>query len=83
MKAAPKKRRYDLGSYALGIEWGASVIGLTLLGVWLDRYLDTAPWALVICFSIGFVGGTYNFIRSARKAAHEAERRAREEGGET
>ena len=77
-----KKRRYDLGPAGIGMEWAASVIGLTLLGLWIDRRWGTAPWALVICFTIGFVGGTYNFIRSARKAARRAERRAREKEDE-
>ncbi|MFQ5351195.1 MAG: AtpZ/AtpI family protein [Thermoanaerobaculia bacterium] len=72
-----KRRRYDLGLAGLGIELAASVIGFTLLGLWIDRRWQTAPWAVVICASIGFVGGMYNFIRSAQKAARKAERRAR------
>lgn len=64
-----KRRRYDLGLAGLGIELAASVIGFTLLGLWIDRRYDTAPWAVVICASIGFVGGMYNFIRLAQKAA--------------
>ena len=76
-----RRGRYDLGLAGLGIELAASVIGLTLLGLWIDRRWETAPWAVVICASIGFVGGMYNFIRSARRAAREAERRARERPG--
>lgn len=79
MNGPVKKRRYDLRLAGLGIELAASVIGLTLLGLWIDRRWETAPWALAICATIGFVGGMYNLIRSARKAAREAERRAREE----
>jgi F0F1-type ATP synthase assembly protein I len=73
-----KRRRYDLGLAGLGIELAASVIGLTLLGLWIDRRWETAPFAVVICASIGFVGGMYNFIRSARNAARRAENEAGE-----
>lgn len=73
-----KRRRYDLGLAGLGIELAASVIGFTLLGLWIDRRFETAPWAVVICASIGFVGGMYNFIRSAQKAARRAQRAAAE-----
>ncbi len=71
-----KRRRYDLGLAGLGIELAASVIGFTLLGLWIDRRFETAPWAVVICASIGFVGGMYNFIRSAQKAARRAQQAA-------
>lgn len=79
MGAPIKDRRYEMGLAGLGMELAASVIGLTLLGLWLDRRWESAPWALVVCATIGFIGGMYNFIRSAQKAARRAERRAREE----
>ncbi len=73
------RRRHDLGLAGLGIELAAAMIGFTLLGLWIDRRWETAPWAVVICASIGFVGGMYNFIRSALKAARRDEERAAEE----
>ncbi len=72
-----KRRRHDLRLAGLGMELAFSVIGFTALGVWIDRRLETAPWALVICASLGFVGGMYNFIRAAQKAARRAEHRAK------
>lgn len=81
-----RRRRYDVGLAGLGIELAASVIGATLLGLWIDRHWQTDPWGLVICASLGFVGGMYNFIRTAQKAAREsqrpAERASRGEDGE-
>ena len=74
-----KRRRYELGLAGLSIEWAAAILGFTLLGVWLDRRWESAPWAVVICASLGFVGGTYNFIRSAQKAARRAQDRALEQ----
>lgn len=73
-----KRKRYDLSLAALGTEWAAAVIGFTLLGLWIDRRWETAPWAVLICFGLGFVGGTYNFIRAAQKAARESAERAAE-----
>lgn len=74
-----KRRRYDLGLAGLGIELAAAVVGLTLLGLWIDRRYATAPWATVICALIGLVGGLLNFVRSARRAAaKDAERRQSE-----
>ena len=80
-----KQRRYDLGLAGLGMELAAAVIGFTLLGLWIDRRWETAPWAVVICASIGFVGGMYNFVLSAQKAARKAASRAlgREEGNDS
>lgn len=70
-----KRRRHDLGLAGLGIELAASMIGFTLLGLWIDRRWETAPWAVVICASIGFVGGMYNFMRTALKAARRDQNR--------
>ncbi len=79
MRPEPKKRRYDLRPMGMGLELAAAVVGLTLLGLWIDRRWGTAPWGVVVCASIGFVGGMLNFIRAARRAAADAERRARDE----
>jgi len=74
-----KRPRYNLGLAGLGIELAAAVVGLTALGLWIDRRLETEPWATVIGASIGFVGGMYNFILSAQKAARRAEQQAAEQ----
>lgn len=74
-----RRGRYDIGLAGLGIELAASVIGLTLLGLWIDRRWGTDPWGVVVCATIGFAGGMLNFVRSARRAAREAEERAARE----
>lgn len=74
-----KRRRYDLGLAGLGIELAAAVVGLTLLGLWIDRRWATAPWATVICAAIGLVGGLLNFVRSAQRAAARDAERSRDE----
>lgn len=53
----------------LGTEFAAGFVGLTLVGLWIDRTFDTAPWGLLIGLFIGLVGGTYNLIRGVMKSA--------------
>ncbi len=81
-----RRKRYDLSLAMLGFEWAAAVGGLTGVGFWVDRKYGTGPWGLVIGLGLGFVGGTYNFIKAAQRAARENAARAAEErrtgGGE-
>ncbi|MDH3744726.1 MAG: AtpZ/AtpI family protein [Acidobacteriota bacterium] len=53
----------------LGMELTAAVIGATLLGFWIDRRLESEPWGVVIGALVGIVGGLYNFVRQASRAA--------------
>ena len=53
--------------------------GLTGLGYWIDLKKGTGPWGVLIGLCLGFVGGTYNFIRAAQRAARENAARAAEE----
>jgi F0F1-type ATP synthase assembly protein I len=36
-----------------------------LLGYWVDRHWDVAPWGLVIGALLGLIGGGYNLIRES------------------
>lgn len=58
--------------YSLGTEFAAAIAGFSLLGYWLDRYFGTKPRATLICFSLGLIGGTYNFVRSSIKQYRES-----------
>jgi len=49
----------------MGVELAAAIIGLTLVGWWVDRRFGTAPKGLIVGASVGVVGGFYNFIRQA------------------
>ncbi len=60
------RQRSRLMSYAgLGLELAASIIGLMLLGLWIDYRYSTGPKGVLIGVGIGVVGGLYNFIRAA------------------
>lgn len=53
---------------SLGAELAGAIIGLTLLGLWIDHRFGTSPWGLLVCVVLGCVGGFYNLIRSSLKA---------------
>ncbi len=53
----------------LGTELAGAVIGLTLLGLWLDRRYGTDPWCTVGGAGIGIVGGLYNMVRQSLLAS--------------
>ena len=55
-----------LARYAgMGVELAGAIIGLTLLGLWIDHRFGTKPKGVMIGAAIGIVGGMYNFIRQA------------------
>jgi F0F1-type ATP synthase assembly protein I len=49
----------------MGFELAASIIGLTLAGIWVDYRFHTGPTGVLVGASLGVVGGLYNFIRAA------------------
>lgn len=55
------------------MELAAAVVGCTLLGLWIDRRYDTEPWGVLIAGMVGIVGGLYNFVREASRAARQQE----------
>lgn len=54
--AAKRRRELAVQMTALGLEFSASVIGGLVLGYYLDRWLGTGPWLLVV-FTFGGMGG--------------------------
>lgn len=57
---------------SIGIELTAAIVGLGLLGYWIDSHYGTSPKALLIGIGIGMVGGLYNVIRSGMKMSRES-----------
>jgi len=49
----------------MGIELAASIVGLTLVGYWVDHHFGTDRVGLTVGAVLGIVGGMYNFIRQA------------------
>jgi len=61
----------------IGVEFAGVVIGFTLIGLWIDRHYDKAPWGVVIGSSLGLIGGMYNLIRESLKASKDAASKAK------
>jgi len=54
----------DLRLYgSLGIEMAASVLIGTFIGYWIDKWLGTLPWILIIGFVFGAAAGFRNLYR--------------------
>lgn len=74
-----RERRAQIGLAGIGLDLAASVGVGTLLGWWIDRRFDTAPWGTIICASIGIIGGLLNFVRAGQRAARESQEEALED----
>ena len=66
--------RETIGSIALIIQLGAMVVVVTILplliGIWLDRRLNTSPWITLLSLGVGIfaaVTAVYNIISSNYK----------------
>lgn len=57
----------------LGVEFFAAVAGFTLVGVWIDRHYDTAPWGVLIGALLGIFGAMYNLIRESVRASRRSD----------
>lgn len=72
-KSGPKLP--SIGEYGgMGAEFGLGIVGLVLIGVWIDHYRGGGQWATIICAVLGIVGGGYNFIRKAISLSQRVER---------
>ena len=66
--------RSNLGiGLQVGIELVAGVVGGTLLGWALDRWLGTGPFLLIVFFMLGAVAGTWNAWRWLRRFSRSTE----------
>lgn len=56
------ERKY-LRFAGVGVQFGLTIFLLTLLGIWLDRRLGTAPLFTIVLLLLGFGGGTWSLVR--------------------
>ncbi|MEW6198792.1 MAG: AtpZ/AtpI family protein [Planctomycetota bacterium] len=67
-----ERERTGLLRYAsMGFELAATIVGLTLMGVWFDYHFKTSPTGVLIGAALGVTGGLYNFIRAALRLTTE------------
>lgn len=55
----------------IGLEMGLSVVVGLLIGNYLDRWLGTSPWMLVLFLFLGFAAGFRRLFSLARKYQKE------------
>ena len=65
MKKEPTNWPGLLRYSGMGLELAAAVVGLTLVGLWVDHQFGTGRKGLIIGATLGVVGGFYNFLRQA------------------
>jgi F0F1-type ATP synthase assembly protein I len=59
----------------LGTELAASVVGMLLVGYFLDQHFNTSPWLLLTGAAVGMTGGFYNFFREVQKLGKSGTRK--------
>lgn len=58
----------------IGLEMGFSVVIGLLMGIYLDRYLNTTPWMTIIFLLFGIAAAFMAMIRVAKESQREEER---------
>ena len=54
-------------AFRVGTELLAGVLVGALIGWFLDRWLGTSPWLLIVFFCFGVAAGFHNVFRAARE----------------
>ncbi|GAB4368992.1 MAG: AtpZ/AtpI family protein [Deltaproteobacteria bacterium] len=72
----------ELGRYsALGLEMALSVLIGGAIGYYLDRWLGTGPWLMVLWIGIGFAAGVRSLYRAALRSERDLTENGKDEGG--
>jgi len=68
---------------SIGIEMGVAVFVGWLMGHYLDKWLHTDPWFMIVFALLGIVAGFKGMISAAREATADAKRRAAADATDT
>ena len=68
-KSSPKWIIYS----SMGLEVGLSVVVGFLIGTWLDEWLETGPWFLLIFGIAGIIAGYRSMFRMVKRMQSETE----------
>jgi len=70
----------ELGRYsALGLEMSISVLIGGAIGYYLDKWLGTGPWLMVLWIGIGFAAGIRSLYRAALRSGKDLEDNGKDE----
>jgi F0F1-type ATP synthase assembly protein I len=72
----PPPNSREMGYYVALGQIGLEMIAPMGLGLLLDYWLDTMPWATIIGLILGFVGGLVHLVLMVNR--HDAEERQRQ-----
>jgi len=65
----------ELGKYsALGLEMALSVVIGLGIGYYLDRWLGTTPWLMILWIALGFAAGVRSLYRAAVRSGKDLEK---------
>lgn len=65
----------ELAKYsALGLEMALSVVIGMGIGYYLDRWLGTEPWLMIVWIALGFAAGVRSLYRAAVRSGKDLER---------
>ena len=52
----------------IGIQFALTILVFVFAGVWLDKWLGTSPWLLLVSVFVGAAGGFYSMYRRVTAA---------------
>ena len=58
---------------SMGLELGLSVVAGFLIGSWMDGWLGTEPWLLLVFGAAGIIAGYRSIFRLVKKVQSENE----------
>ncbi len=65
----------ELAKYSsLGLEMALSVVIGMAIGYYLDRWLGTDPWLMIVWIGLGFAAGVRSLYRAAVRSGKDLER---------
>ncbi|MCE5276662.1 MAG: AtpZ/AtpI family protein [Planctomycetaceae bacterium] len=71
------EHRHPVWRYGpVGLEFGVTVAGCALLGVWVDRRLNWAPTATIVLTIVGFAGGLWRLLRQVKSLSDDHDRKS-------
>lgn len=79
--ARKAKRAYNaLNASSVGLEMGLSVVIGLVVGYYMDRWLGTEPWLMLLWLVFGLVAGFRGVIRAVSRADHAAQEQEATDG---
>lgn len=48
----------------VGVQYALTILIMTLLGIWIDEKLGTAPLFLIVLLLLAFVGATWSLVHT-------------------